>query len=123
MKIKEKHKYVDPSGRVFHPYLASWTPKNHLLGITQHLQEIFGIEPPLFSKQEDNQPKNSPSSSISTTPRMISPTPPPNPPQNSLTSKPSSNGLKIIPTSKTKLDPKEQLVQLIEEQLQAQFDT
>ncbi|KAJ2820355.1 suppressor protein stp22 of temperature-sensitive alpha-factor receptor and arginine permease, partial [Coemansia erecta] len=43
-------KHVDERGRVYHPYLASWTGGSTLNGLFGTLISVFSIEPPVFSR-------------------------------------------------------------------------
>ncbi|KAF3202980.1 hypothetical protein TWF191_002833 [Orbilia oligospora] len=65
--------HVDTNGRCYHPYLAYWSQnpdKSTLLDLCGQLKDVFGKEPPLYSKQPVAQPP--PIQSIAT--------PPPRPP-------------------------------------------
>ncbi|KAI8585207.1 UEV domain-containing protein [Geranomyces variabilis] len=51
-------KHVDLSGKVYHPYLAYWhmnTEESTLLAFVRVLQEVFALEPPVYTK-----PSNAP---------------------------------------------------------------
>ncbi|KAJ3156206.1 hypothetical protein HDU86_003969 [Geranomyces michiganensis] len=46
-------KHVDLSGKVYHPYLAYWhmnTEESTLLQFVRVLQEVFAVEPPVYTK-------------------------------------------------------------------------
>ncbi|KAF3086887.1 hypothetical protein TWF102_007535 [Orbilia oligospora] len=71
--------HVDTNGRCYHPYLAYWSQnpdKSTLIDLCGQLKDVFGKEPPLYSKQPVAQPppppQNQPIQSIAT--------PPPRPP-------------------------------------------
>jgi len=51
MEIKERHKFVNRQGFIFHPYLSAWSPYNsNLIGLSANLQSVFGKDPPVFSR-------------------------------------------------------------------------
>jgi len=51
MEIKERHKFVNRQGFIFHPYLSTWSPYNsNLIGLSTNLQSVFGKDPPVFSR-------------------------------------------------------------------------
>ncbi|KAJ2161300.1 suppressor protein stp22 of temperature-sensitive alpha-factor receptor and arginine permease [Coemansia sp. RSA 552] len=43
-------KHVDERGRVYHPYLASWSGRSTLSGLFSSLISVFSMEPPVFSR-------------------------------------------------------------------------
>ncbi|KAI9090083.1 UEV domain-containing protein [Phlyctochytrium arcticum] len=46
-------KHVDLSGKIYHPYLAYWhmnSEESHMLNFVRILQEIFAMEPPVYTK-------------------------------------------------------------------------
>ncbi|KAJ2363520.1 hypothetical protein IW150_006715, partial [Coemansia sp. RSA 2607] len=43
-------KHVDDRGRVYHPYLASWSETSTLVELFANLIGIFSVEPPVFSR-------------------------------------------------------------------------
>ncbi|KAK6514224.1 hypothetical protein TWF506_008625 [Arthrobotrys conoides] len=72
--------HVDTNGRCYHPYLAYWSQnpdKSTLLDLCGQLKDVFGKEPPLYSKQPVAQlpPQQQPIQSAATPPP-----PPPRPP-------------------------------------------
>ncbi|RVD81665.1 uncharacterized protein DFL_009517 [Arthrobotrys flagrans] len=67
--------HVDTNGRCYHPYLAYWSQnpdKSTLVDLCGQLKDVFGKEPPLYSKQPSPQPQPQPIRSTAT--------PPPRPP-------------------------------------------
>ncbi|KAK9680817.1 suppressor protein stp22 of temperature-sensitive alpha-factor receptor and arginine permease [Basidiobolus ranarum] len=64
-------KFVDVSGKIYHPYLAYWDTRSEKSTATELvaiMQQIFSIEPPVYQKPDTSlqpQPQN-PSSSPST---------------------------------------------------------
>lgn len=65
MVIKPHHRLVDSSGLVANaPYLRSWVfPSSNLVDLVRSLSHLFGLDPPLFTKN----------------PPAAAPAPPPNP--------------------------------------------
>ncbi|KAL2642058.1 hypothetical protein R1flu_009645 [Riccia fluitans] len=52
MIIKPQHRFVDASGIVTVPYLQQWIyPRSNLVDLAQNMSEIFGQDPPLYSRQ------------------------------------------------------------------------
>ncbi|KAK9248783.1 UEV domain-containing protein [Lipomyces tetrasporus] len=50
--------HVDTNGRVYHPYLSYWNgtdPQTNLLGLCAVLCDIFGKEPPVYGKPQQQQ--------------------------------------------------------------------
>ncbi|KAG6548231.1 hypothetical protein Mapa_010282 [Marchantia paleacea] len=51
MVIKHQHRFVDASGTVTIPYLSQWIyPRSNLVELVQNLSEVFGLDPPLYSR-------------------------------------------------------------------------
>jgi ESCRT-I complex subunit TSG101 len=73
MVIKPHHRLVDSSGLVANaPYLRSWVfPSSNLVDLVRSLSHLFGLDPPLFTK---NPPAAAPPPNPSPTP---APAPPP----------------------------------------------
>ncbi|KAF3909585.1 hypothetical protein AA313_de0205846 [Arthrobotrys entomopaga] len=68
---------VDTNGRCYHPYLAYWSQnpdKSTLIDLCGELKTVFSKEPPLYSKQQSQQPAPAPPAPTEST------TPPPRPP-------------------------------------------
>ncbi|KAG0577799.1 hypothetical protein M758_5G175900 [Ceratodon purpureus] len=52
MIIKPRHPNVDASGMVNSPYIQNWVfPRSNLVELVQNLCNLFGQDPPLFSRQ------------------------------------------------------------------------
>ncbi|KAJ4775430.1 Ubiquitin-conjugating enzyme/RWD-like protein [Rhynchospora pubera] len=52
MVIKPNHPHVDRSGLVHVPYLRSWIfPSSNLVDLVRSLSHLFGLDPPLFTRQ------------------------------------------------------------------------
>ncbi|KAI9488515.1 UEV domain-containing protein [Zychaea mexicana] len=89
-------KHVDKSGLCYHPYRSSWQTdvnKHTLLELVAILQQVFGQEPPVYTKPPSS---SSPASSSPMVPPAIpgklnnsTPPPPPPPPPVTSTSTPS----------------------------------
>lgn len=61
MKIKREHKYVCSSGvrtgRIYHPYIASWQASESTLAVLVGLLcSAFGAAPPLYNLKQSNRP-------------------------------------------------------------------
>ncbi|KAI3840202.1 hypothetical protein MKX03_013861 [Papaver bracteatum] len=55
MIIKRPHAYVNPSGLVSTPLLQSWIyPSSTLCDVIKELSGLFGLDPPLFTRQQQN---------------------------------------------------------------------
>ncbi|XP_026411519.1 protein ELC-like [Papaver somniferum] len=55
MIIKRPHAYVNPSGLVSTPLLQSWIyPSSTLCDVIKELSGLFGLDPPLFTLQQQN---------------------------------------------------------------------
>ncbi|KAI3899786.1 hypothetical protein MKW92_021901 [Papaver armeniacum] len=53
MIIKRPHAYVNPSGLVSTPLLQSWIyPSSTLCDVIKELSGLFGLDPPLFTRQQ-----------------------------------------------------------------------
>ncbi|RZC90759.1 hypothetical protein C5167_028592 [Papaver somniferum] len=53
MIIKRPHAYVNPSGVVSTPLLQSWIyPSSTLCDVIKELSGLFGLDPPLFTRQQ-----------------------------------------------------------------------
>ncbi|CAD6241512.1 unnamed protein product [Miscanthus lutarioriparius] len=81
MVIKPHHRLVDSSGLVANaPYLRSWVfPSSNLVDLVRSLSHLFGLDPPLFTK---NSPAAAPPpnpSSTPTPPPQVAPSPSPSP--------------------------------------------
>jgi len=81
MVIKPHHRLVDSSGLVANaPYLRSWVfPSSNLVDLVRSLSHLFGLDPPLFTK---NPPAAAPPpnpSSTPTPPPQVAPSPSPSP--------------------------------------------
>ncbi|PMD23535.1 UEV-domain-containing protein [Hyaloscypha hepaticicola] len=50
--------HVDPQGKVYHPYLVGWAEfdRSNILDFLAILRDIFGREPPVISRQQQNGP-------------------------------------------------------------------
>ncbi|ORX95813.1 UEV-domain-containing protein [Basidiobolus meristosporus CBS 931.73] len=68
-------KFVDVSGKIYHPYLAYWDTRNEKKSTTTELvaimQQIFSIEPPVYQKPDTSLQPQNPSSSPSTTQHRV----------------------------------------------------
>ncbi|KAK6507289.1 hypothetical protein TWF481_005734 [Arthrobotrys musiformis] len=72
--------HVDTNGRCYHPYLAYWSQnpdKSTLIDLCGQLKDVFGKEPPLYSKQPPPQQQPVAVQQSAATPP---PPPPPRPP-------------------------------------------
>ncbi|TPX64834.1 hypothetical protein SpCBS45565_g05586 [Spizellomyces sp. 'palustris'] len=52
-------KHVDLSGKIYHPYLAYWhmnSEESNILQFMRTLQEIFALEPPVYTKPSNPNP-------------------------------------------------------------------
>ncbi|XP_066323064.1 protein ELC-like [Miscanthus floridulus] len=81
MVIKPHHRLVDSSGLVANaPYLRSWVfPSSNLVDLVRSLSHLFGLDPPLFTK---NPPAAAPPPNPSPTPTpppRVAPSPSPSP--------------------------------------------
>mmetsp|Transcript_5390 Transcript_5390/g.16321 ORF Transcript_5390/g.16321 Transcript_5390/m.16321 type:complete len:285 (+) Transcript_5390:374-1228(+) len=58
MVIKHGHTYVDNSGQVAIPLLQNWTysQNNTLVDVVLQMSQVFGAEPPLYSRQPGPPP-------------------------------------------------------------------
>ncbi|KMZ69376.1 hypothetical protein ZOSMA_215G00100 [Zostera marina] len=69
MVVKPDHPYVDRSGHVSVPYLRSWIyPSSNLVDLVKTLSQLFGQDPPLYSRQSPpstSSPDPNRSSSVS----------------------------------------------------------
>lgn len=79
-------KYVDLSGRIYHPYLATWRDRPDDCAVTDFmeiLQGIFGAEPPVYTKPAAAKPRSpstpGPSQPLQPQPPVHHPQPPPQP--------------------------------------------
>lgn len=52
-------KYVDSLGKVYHPQLAYWKQDSSLLVFLRVLQQIFSLEPPVYSRPVNNHAQSS----------------------------------------------------------------
>ncbi|KAI8147985.1 UEV domain-containing protein [Fennellomyces sp. T-0311] len=86
-------KHVDKSGLCYHPYRSSWQTdvnKHTLLELVAILQQVFGQEPPVYTKPPSSSPaSSSPMIPPSIPGKLNSTPPPPPPPPVSSTSTPS----------------------------------
>eukprot|EP00735_Rhodelphis_limneticus_P001065 TRINITY_DN11615_c0_g1::TRINITY_DN11615_c0_g1_i1::g.22077::m.22077 TRINITY_DN11615_c0_g1::TRINITY_DN11615_c0_g1_i1::g.22077 ORF type:complete len:425 (+),score=19.30,sp/Q99816/TS101_HUMAN/31.34/2e-52,UEV/PF05743.8/5.7e-35,Vps23_core/PF09454.5/4e-21,UQ_con/PF00179.21/0.0008,UQ_con/PF00179.21/1.5e+04,HrpB7/PF09486.5/0.072,GCN5L1/PF06320.8/1.4 TRINITY_DN11615_c0_g1_i1:67-1341(+) len=56
MMIQQHHRHVDMTGFVYHPYLSSWNAQtSNLVGLISILCNIFGSEPPVYSRPAQQQ--------------------------------------------------------------------
>jgi hypothetical protein len=44
----EQTRFCDDAGRIYHPYLAQWTPNSSLLHLIRNLIQEFGKSPPVW---------------------------------------------------------------------------
>eukprot|EP00026_Physarum_polycephalum_P005310 Phypoly_transcript_05342.p1 GENE.Phypoly_transcript_05342~~Phypoly_transcript_05342.p1 ORF type:complete len:459 (+),score=101.56 Phypoly_transcript_05342:98-1474(+) len=78
MAITPRHKHVDLSGMVYHPYMSSWNmATSNLAGLITSLSSVFSAEPPVRSQA----PARSPTASPSLTSSNYTPQPQPQPQQ------------------------------------------
>jgi len=57
MDIKPSHKHMNKQGFIFHPYLSKWNMyQSNLIALSTNLQSVFGIDPPVFAKQNTARP-------------------------------------------------------------------
>ncbi|PMD66167.1 UEV-domain-containing protein [Hyaloscypha bicolor E] len=66
--------HVDPQGKIYHPYLAGFAEfdRSNIMDFLAILRDIFGREPPVISRQQQNAPRPQPA--------VIPPPVPPLPP-------------------------------------------
>ncbi|KAG1367860.1 hypothetical protein COCNU_14G003280 [Cocos nucifera] len=56
MVVKPGHPHVDRSGSVLVPYLRSWVfPSSNLVDLVRSLSHLFGLDPPLYTRQNPNK--------------------------------------------------------------------
>ncbi|XP_020113365.1 protein ELC-like [Ananas comosus] len=88
MVIKPHHPHVDRSGLVHVPYLRSWVfPSSNLVDLVRSLSHLFGLDPPLYTRQSPSSHSNP------------SPSPNPNPNPNPNASPSPSASSRIYPSS------------------------
>ncbi|KAF5193171.1 Elc-like protein [Thalictrum thalictroides] len=57
MIIKRPHAHVNPSGFCSIPYLHSWVyPSSNLVDLVRNLSHLFGLDPPLYTRQSRVNP-------------------------------------------------------------------
>ncbi|KAJ6828537.1 uncharacterized protein M6B38_362260 [Iris pallida] len=75
MVVKPGHPHVDPDGSVRVPYLLNWVyPSSNLVDLVRSMSHLFGLDPPLYTRQNPNpnpSPNPSPSPSPSPQPSRI----------------------------------------------------
>ncbi|XP_008799618.1 protein ELC-like [Phoenix dactylifera] len=85
MVVKPGHPHVDRSGSVLVPYLRSWVfPSSNLVDLVRSLAHIFGLDPPLYTRQNPNNNPTNPNPNPAPSP---SPSPAPSPSSSSLSSR------------------------------------
>ncbi|KAJ3139403.1 hypothetical protein HK101_003647 [Irineochytrium annulatum] len=87
--VVREGKHVDKAGRVYHPVLAGWHTNSqevNLVLLLTVLQEIFSLEPPVYSRPASSTP--APTSSYNSSPSIPASQPRP----NNTGSLPRSNG-------------------------------
>ncbi|MCL7023301.1 hypothetical protein MKW94_024902 [Papaver nudicaule] len=61
MIIKRPHAYVNPSGLVATPLLQNWIyPSSSLCDVIKELSGLFGLDPPLYTRQQPPAPRQNP---------------------------------------------------------------
>lgn len=61
MVIKENHRHVGRDGTIYMQYLHNWNPnKSSLVEMTSSMSQLFGNEPPLFTKRTNKNPSPAP---------------------------------------------------------------
>jgi len=72
MVIKDNHRHVGRDGMVYMPYFNQWRNGTHnLVGAVSEMQQIFGVEPPVYSRPQQQPPAPTPVTSHS----VVRPTP------------------------------------------------
>lgn len=80
MYLKQNHKHVDATGKVYLPYLHEWNRASHnLIELVVVMSSVFSNEPPVFTRASGagGASSSSATSSSSNTPQSTQPTPPP----------------------------------------------